>query len=231
MIQFSDKSPTIRPYPRLFFLDLIDEKRLKNFKFKKDAISEKRNTEKEEIERKPSPEMELTESKNFVVCVRPMCEHEESWHFSDLLVLYPKILSNNCAYFLRIMTILRNGSYSNEFGVLFTEQGKKLYNEIKEKVIGDSTEIADSYNSLRNFFITKFEEDDFYFIDQNSNQNYFGLKKCELKNGKILWLCAEHAEKCGGKIITDQKNSTRNQYEQEKNQLILQLDQVEINIF
>ncbi|RNA31785.1 putative serine threonine- kinase pats1 [Brachionus plicatilis] len=234
LIQFSEKNPTIRSYPRLFFLDLVDQKRFEKFKYKRNANEKNEkneNEEEENEERRSSSELEFSEPKNFVICIRPMCEHEECWHFSNFLVLYPKILTPNCTYLLRMMTILRNGSYSNEFGILFTEQGKKLFDEIKEKVSGDSTEISDSYSSLRNYFIDKYEEEDFYFVEQNSNENFFSLNKCELKNGKILWLCPEHAEKSGGKIISDQKSSLQNQFEQEKSKLILELDQVEIDIF
>lgn len=232
LIQFSDNIATIRSYPRLFFLDLIDEKRFKRFRYKKNS-NKTNDNEKEDIEDRPSSDLEIHESRNFALCLRPMCEHDECWHFSEVLVLYPKILSADCVYLLRLMTILKNGNYSNQFGVLFTEQGKKIFDEIKEKAAEDSTDICDSYNNFRNYFIKKYEEEDFYSLESDSdlNNNFFALNKCELKNGKILWLCPDHSKKSGGKVILDQKQFYSRFNEQEKNKLIVQLDQVEIDIF
>ncbi|RNA44035.1 serine threonine- kinase pats1 [Brachionus plicatilis] len=45
LIQFSEKNPTIRSYPRLFFLDLIDQKRFEKFKYKKIQMKKMRKTE------------------------------------------------------------------------------------------------------------------------------------------------------------------------------------------
>lgn len=229
LIQLSERAATIRSYPRLFFIDLIHEDKFKIFKHKQ--FLETAEIDKDDQKQKSSTDFEeSSDSKKFFLCLRPMCEHDECWHYSDIFVLYPTILSSNCLYLHRMISILNNGNYSSEFGFLFSEKGQSLLNEIKEKAELESTNISDSYNSFRNFFIDKYEKNDFYYrYETNPRENFSGLNKYELKSGKILWLCPFHAQILSGKLISDHKVSINNQ-SHEKNKFFQYLNQVNINL-
>ncbi|CAF0705574.1 unnamed protein product, partial [Brachionus calyciflorus] len=243
LINFSDKVPTIRPYPRLFCMDLVDEEiieklikmRITNLAIDKgEKIREEKSID-ENIETKVTiePSEDIKSIKNLITCIRPMCEHDESWHFSDSFVILPNLTNSFCPYLIRIMTILKNGNLSNELAFFMTESGSKLMSEMEDKSNNEPTEMTQSYNSLRNYFISEYENGRFYSNSdtQTPSTNLFNLNKCELKNGKILWLCKKHAEQTNAKILSDQKNSGQNQLEQEKNKLIEELEKVKIDIF
>lgn len=173
-------------------------------------------------------------SSKLIPCIRPMCEHEELWHFSDCIVILPELFSSYCLFLVRIISILRNGNSSNELGVFLTDAGNKLLNDMEEKSLGESLDLGESYNSFRNFFINEYENDRYFslsWLSENTTSKPLGLENCELRNGKILWLCKKHIEQTDAEILTDQDNFTSNQIEQEKNNLIEELDQVKMNIY
>ncbi|RNA40888.1 serine threonine- kinase pats1 [Brachionus plicatilis] len=232
LIQFSSLVSTARSYPRLFCIDFIDEDKISKLKFIKNFRSVSIGAEKIDSEKPEISEDNVLNSK-LIPCIRPMCEHEESWHFSDCVVILPELLSIFCPFLVRLITILKNGSSSNELGVFLTDQGNKLFSEM-EKSINESIDLSDSYNSFRNVFISEFEKDRFYslsWLSGNWNNKPLGLENCELRNAKVLWLCNKHSEQTDAEILSDQDNFTTNPIEQEKNSLIKELEKIEMNIY
>lgn len=176
---------------------------------------------------------ENIDNSKLIPCIRPMCEHEESWHFSDCVVILPELLNIYCTYLIRLITILKNGSTSNELGVFLTDQGNKLLSEM-EKSIDQSIDLFDSYNSFRNVFINEFESDKYYslsWFSENWDDKPLGLENCELRNAKILWLCKKHCEQTDAEILSDQDNFTCDSIEKDRNILIEELDNIEIDIY
>lgn len=235
LIQFTSQESATRLYPRLLCIDFIDEEKISKLKLIRRLRKLAATVEPEDMifERAESIEENNLSSK-LIPCIRPMCEHEESWHFSDCIVILPELLSSYCPFLVRIISILRNGSSSNELGVFLTEQGNKLFNDMEEKSLGESLDIADSYNNFREFFINEFENDRYFslsWLSGNSTTKALGLENCELRNGKILWLCKNHIEQTDAEILSDQENFSSNQKEQEKNNLIEELEEVNLNIY
>lgn len=231
LIQFSSLISTTRSYPRLFCIDFLNEEKISKLKFIKNLKKMTSAFGAEKIYTEINEE-NIINSK-LVPCVRPMCEHEESWHFSDCFVILPELLNIYCPYLIRLITILKNGSSSNELGVFLTEQGNKLLSEM-EKSMDESIDLFDSYNSFRNIFINEFESDRFYslsWLSDNWNDKPLGLENCELRNAKILWLCKKHCEETDAEILSDQDNFTTDSIEKEKNFLIEELDNIDLNIY
>ncbi|RNA34024.1 serine threonine- kinase pats1 [Brachionus plicatilis] len=229
LIQISNQVSTSRLYPRLLCIDFIDEEKISKLKFIKRLRNVAATVEPEDMNYARAESLEENSaSSKLIPCIRPMCEHEESWHFSDCIVILPELLSSYCPFLVRIISILRNGSSSNELGVFLSEQGNNLFNDMKEKSQGESLDMGDSYHSFRSFFISEFENDGYYslsWLGGNSISNPLGLENCELRNGKILWMCKKHIEETDAEILSDQDNFTSNQIEQEKNNLIEELDE------
>lgn len=235
LIQFSNQASTSQFYPRLLCIDFIDEEKILKLKYIKRLRNTTATLEPEDMvfERAESVEESISPSK-LIPCIRPMCEHEELWHFSDCIVILPELLSSYCLFLVRIISILRNGNSSNELGVFLTEAGNKLLSDMEEKSLSESLDLGESYHSFRNFFINEFENDRYFslsWLSGNTSSKPLGLENCELRNGKILWLCKKHIEQTDAEILTDQDIITSNQIEQEKNNLIEELDEVNMNIY
>lgn len=137
-----------------------------------------------------------------------MCESEDGWHLSSALVPLKEIPLQYCSFLSRIMNILKNGSISNSMNIFSSSQGAKLISEIESKSSSGEKELADSYITLRNFFVEAIDNDQCYTLESfnkngNEEMNEMGLTRCELKNRKVLWLCDDHVEKMDVKILSD----------------------------
>ena len=200
--QFSEKMSTIKANPVLYCIDLVDRQLIN--KERSGKISNDENT------------VEL------VPCLKPMCEYEEGWHLSETFTVLPELNTSFCLYLARIMSLLKNGSVSTTMQVFLCEQGKKLLDDI-EKVNSNSTsaDIKESYISVRKHFVNEREEKNLKL----------DLKRCELKNGKIMWLCKEHAQITNSKIINDSLATiVSNKSEQSQIKFLEDIQQVKIEL-
>lgn len=139
-----------------------------------------------------------------------MCEAEDGWHLSPAFVPLKEIPRQFCTYLSRIMNILKNGSISNSMNIFSSSQGSKVIAEIESKSSTDENQVAESYLTLRNFFIEEIDNDNCYTLEAfNSTKadseelNELGLTRCELKNRKVLWLCDDHISKMDVKVLSD----------------------------
>ena len=109
---------------------------------------------------------------------------------------------NFCAYLTRVMNLIKNGSLSTTMQIYLCEQGQKLLDEIEKNALSSSNniEIKESYISLRKHYVNEVQAAS---ASSSSSKSKTDLNRCELKNGKIVWLCKKHADATSSKIITD----------------------------
>ena len=119
-----------------------------------------------------------------------MCEYEEGWHMAESHIKLADMNINFCAYLTRVMSLIKNGSLSTTLQIFLCEQGQKLLDEIEKNANSSNIEIRESYMALRKHFV-------------NEHTKSTDLNRCELKNGKTMWLCEKHATLTNAKIITD----------------------------
>ena len=138
-----------------------------------------------------------------------MCEAEEGWHLSSSFILPTEVSVQFATYFSRIMNILKNGPISNQMNIFSTDQGLALIKDINAKASKNDKDVPEAYLSIRSSFIEELEADRVYSLDDfGSNQSEtdysrLSLKRCELKNHKILWICKKHAEQLNVKVLSD----------------------------
>lgn len=225
----------------------------------KEKINERPQTAKDEVDseadtgRKTETPTEAPIQVEYLKCLRPMCEFEEGWHLCDSFVLLPELNSLYCIYLARIMNIIRNGNLSNELQIFSANQGIKLIEDIESKATASNTEddtndINESYASLRKFFITECENKNLKSLhtilkfskDNTNNKNRaeqssvsIGLERCELKNGKVLWLCKKHLEQSNARVLTDSKTQNTNAlagFDQNKNKMLDLIEEIKIEL-
>lgn len=242
LIQISDKQSTIKSYPRLFCIDLIHESKVEECRrLKNQILKQKKAQDKEETgeDIKDSLKKEVSElieenttTSKMVPCVRILCEHEESWHLSETFVLLTEMSSIFSPYLARIMTIIKSGSGSSELMVFLSDKGRGLLEELEFSAKNETIDLAESYTSLRNYVISEIEKDNFYLINNKPKTKGYELDllNCELKNGKIVWLCKNHTEKLNAKVISDQKASAGHQFDQTKNKMLQDIETINIEI-
>lgn len=175
-------------------------------------ITKEETQEEKQKQATPRPvETETRSSDEYVACIRPICEHDEGWHVAESFTALPsKSVDPYAAYLARVMTIVKTGSMANEMRIFFSEQGRRLLGEIENKAISEEAErrdMTDSYTSLRAFFASELESKRVFSIAAtDSSQSLIDLNRleldlCELKNGKLLWLCPRHVEKTNATVI------------------------------
>ncbi|RNA26409.1 putative serine threonine- kinase pats1, partial [Brachionus plicatilis] len=173
-------------YPLLFCIDFIDPTKLIN-------VSEDIKKENKMIYRWSQDDQEI----ELCTCIRPLCEHEEGWHLSDWVAIVPELLPQYCGYLLRVMNIIKNGPLSNEMQIFQLDLGHKLLADI-EKKSSLATNINESYVSLRKFYAEQFDGNRAFSLSADVGDD---LTKCELKSGKVLWLCGDHLASTNAKVI------------------------------
>jgi hypothetical protein len=125
-----------------------------------------------------------------------------------------------CSYLARIMNILKNGNLSNELKVFVTDYGQNMLKEIESKSLNEEKDVIESYLSLRNFFITELDSENIFSETDSNNKTLTKLERCELKNGKIYWLCDEHIKMKNARILTDSVKAAEVSYDQTKYQML-----------
>ena len=91
--------------------------------------------------------------------------------------------------------------------------------------------------NLRRNFIDEFENGSIWSNNLNLNKddnvyNRLELARCELKNGKILWLCSDHVKQSDGNILSNALvDSSFGIPEQAYSQLLVELDKVKLDVY
>ena len=203
LIQFSDKMNTIKAYPRLIFIDLIENDLIESIQRKTDYLNNNnKNNDSETI------------NEQLVPCLKLMCEYEEGWHPVSAFFGHTQtnLLTTNSyyGYLSRIMNILKYGNnLTNELSVFMSKQGIQIINEIETKPC--ECDLLESYIGLRKILINDFDSGNVCAMtnnnlnDNDNNHVYIrtGLERCELKNGKILWLCKNHVMQTQASVISN----------------------------
>lgn len=165
----------------------------------------------------------------WLTCLRPMCEHEEGWHLCDSFLILPELMPSFCSYLTRIMKIIQNGTLLNEMQIFLVDQGYKLLSEINSKAVSDENEFIESYTSMLKYFHSELEKDNVRSFKKSDQENSIPLQRCELKNGKNLWLCQKHIEQTNARVVTDSKatgTSTFAAFDQSTNKMLEDLENV-----
>jgi hypothetical protein len=175
---------TNMPFPRLFCLDLVPKSKLLN---ENNTIENDR------------PEL--------VECVRTMCEHDEGWHVSETFFTLEtnEAKTSLSSYFARIMSIIKNSPLRNELLIFQKEAGKNFLAEMESKAKMRDNDLASSYKLLREMYINEYQSGKISNVTQSADNyevNDMDLKRCELKNGKILWLCEKHIKETNGRELS-----------------------------
>lgn len=161
-----------------------------------------------------------------------MCEYEEGWHLAECFLPITE-LSIYSAYLARVMNIIKNGNQSSELKIFFSDEGNKLMGEIDSKAVNEKIELVESYTSLRAFFISQLEKKQVFSLIANTKDfNKMDLELCEMKNGKVLWLCQKHIEKTNATVIKDTRgtNVINNDLSQNKMLEFIQLEDIGVTV-
>jgi hypothetical protein len=242
LTQYCEKMATSSQYPRLFILDLIDLDRAVDSDREDTDLNLNQTQQKMKV---PAGEDEVQLS----LCLKPMCENDEGWHLSDNYTLLDSNEFSNSLYspyLARLLNIIKNGStIASQSQLFLTQQGQKLMHEIEQKAISmiDTDAVMNSYISLRKKFIQECEHETVRTMSSSqqnaatirttdNGDNQLDLHRCELKNGKILWLCKKHIETSNARIIADDQfvGGTNTQMEQLVHKMLQDIDSIEINL-
>ena len=158
----------------------------------------------------------LTTTRNYTPCLRVMCEHDEGWHLSESSVsLDGQVPASFCSYLCRLMNILRHGEVASQMIIFALPDGQRVLDQVEERASLDESDIADSYVALRQHFINEWSKkalaanastsDADAAASASSGEQRVDLKRCELKNGKVLFLCDKHAKATKARVITNAK--------------------------
>ncbi len=202
---FCEEMPSSQSHPRLFCIDLVEKAK---GNVKKTLL--RKNTLNESVD---NPSFRpLSASKDSIqsmdVCLRPMCEHEEGWHLSENYVLFTELTSKSGPYLARMMNILKNGSLANQLLVFQTEQGQKLMSDFEQSQ--GNVSLDESYRELRTTYIKKYENRTKVVNESGEvleDSGKLDLKRCEMKNGKIMWLCKQHISATYARELADSQVS------------------------
>jgi hypothetical protein len=249
IIQFNERSVASRPFPRLLCIDLIEKNQLKKIETNsKISLDSKLNSKWKKIKQN----LDLKNASRFqklvfrviednsvdelIPTIKPICEHEEGWHLADSLVTLNDLPTSFCPYLARMMSILKSGNLSTELKIFLSEQGNRLLAEVNAKAISVKNEldIHESYTTLRKYFINEIESNRLITPGQPSassqTNNNLCLERCELKNGKILWLCKNHVEQTGARVLNDEEESNSNAFEQNDNKMLEYINNVKLDV-
>lgn len=243
LVKYCSKMQFSREHPRLFCIDLITQSKVDEIRKTMSGVScdspalHKPNARRWSIIQMMNPnEIQEPENSNadLLACIRVMCEHENEWHPSHALVVLPEpVASEYSAYLARVMNILKNSSLASELNVLITESGVKLINDLENKAVMENcdreTELTASYTALRRFYVESYEKKQVLSTTRCDLVDG-GLKRCELKNGKILWLCNKHIEETNAKVLTDNINTNLVSDADLNSEMLQNLNQIEIEI-
>ena len=248
LAKFCETQILPKKYPKLFCIDLVERQKIDAMNKLKQANANKSSIDPTTVSNLPI-EVSLDAGANqlgepaeqqqqnddaakleLVPCLRPMCEYEEGWHLARSFVLFNELNPSWCSYLHRVMNILRNDSLLNELKLFVTDHGQRLLKEIESKSLNEERDVIESYLSLRTYFIEQLEADSIYSLDlleQNKASEYATtLQRCELKNGKIYWLCNDHIALKNAKILTDSVKAVEVNYDQAGYQMLDEIEKV-----
>lgn len=210
---------TNKAYPRLFYIDLIDaDKVVNNSMTNLRQISSPtpsasgRDSRASIKSAKTRTASNKTEQDKLHKCLKPMCENEEGWHPVSSYIPVDNLDPNFHSYLARMMHILKYSHFSTELNVFLMDQGIDLLAEIdsylndnqtEPKSLNNEKELSQSYVSIRNYFIAQTENHNLVNTSTAFGEMTLGLQRCELKNGKMLWLCKRHIESNSARILND----------------------------
>ena len=241
-----------REHPRLLCIDLINAQRAEEL-MKFSGINRKKLGRKWSIairvnpnivdDSKPSAanktaksseenEEQSSQSNDQLACIRVMCEHENEWHLSNTLAILPEpIATEYSAYLARIMRILKSGSLANDMQIFACEAGAKLLADIEAKAVIDSgdgdAKLAASYTALRKFYIESYEAGKVACAWGRVDDD---LSRCEMKNGKILWLCKRHVAETNARVLNNDNKANQHLEVDLNSEMLNDLDQIEIEL-
>ena len=175
-----------------------------------------------------SDQNEAMSNNELVPCIRTLCEAEDGWHLSTTIVPIKEI-SSFCSYLSRIMRILKNGNISNQMNIFSTDQGSKLIKEIEDKSLSDEKDVCLSYFSLRNHFLS-FLSNSFEQENEVKQTEFLELKRCELKNHKIVWLCDRHITSLNPTILKDSGKNLKSGNDDEY-KLLDEMESLDLNLY
>lgn len=189
---------------------------------------------------------------NLKPCIRVLCEHEEGWHLAPSCILIDDIKKSYMSYLGRLVKILNDDILASELTLFSCESGKMLMSDLSD---GGPAEFEDSYKSLKEDYIREVEENRVIILEAlNSNEpinssfqsktsgsnvdlreskklNRIGLRRCELKTGRILWLCSNHIDKMSARILNDDFDSQQvEQDDQYRTKMLEDVDSINISL-
>ncbi len=166
------------------------------------------------------------------LCLKALCEHESGWHVcANSLEYEPQlnIPNNHLPYLQRIMTLVKHSEMSLEIiqknkldDFLNYIEDKLPNNEVDQNELSvfsstlsspmidpDTVNFKDSYNSLKAYVINKLAQLKFEPNEESGNNinriNLFGLNRCILPSGKVVWLCDEHSQDQHVQVLSKQE--------------------------
>ncbi|XP_059152537.1 uncharacterized protein LOC131938499 [Physella acuta] len=159
-------------YPRLILIDLKVKDDVK--KIGKGHHSELRHPDK-------------TGEKSDKLCLKVLCEHEMGWHEMQEEINFPPLegaelddyLKRIAPYVARVLALLKHSKIN--MPILTTPEGERLSRKLQDLCSKTSSDFQNEYAVVLQ---TVLEED--------SERTCGGLKRCQMPNGKILWLCDKH---------------------------------------
>jgi len=230
VIKIAGKMQTVRHYPRLFCVDLIEKHKLQ-------ALQDINNNNKE----KPVSDNngnEISPSSTIVTelqpCIRALCEAEDGWHLSSTFVCLKEVKPQLCPYLARVMNILKSGNISNQLNVFSTEQGSQLIKDIENKSAANDVDVSESFIQLRQLFIDEFESGNALSFEmfKGGQAKKMSLERCEMKNHKILWLCKAHVDLLGPKVLNESdKDTSDTALNQANNMILKELESIDMTEF
>ena len=228
---YCDSMVTNRPYPRLFCIDFVDRQKLRFFdkaSYKKSAedsnyrpSSGKRETSQQEENSSKEENIGSNSVNEMSQCIRPICEFEEGWHLSDTfvhLLNQHRVESKFNAYLARVLNIIKSGNLANELFIFQTEHGQKLLKKIESSMAASlnqsgsdssaASSLEYSYKELRAYYIKELEQGRVYSSLEKEQKTILDLKRCEMKNGKTVWLCQKHLEMTSARELSENVKNT-----------------------
>lgn len=249
---FSEAMTLKRQCPRLFCLDLVEKTKLVELVKVKKAIMRNKYTSADNTDPNiPStiPDdivdaSSVGRNKSLSFCVRPLCEHEEGWHASETFFVINSP-DSFASYLARIMNILKSGNtIASDLPVYQTESGQLVLEDLEKLMSKASMENADSghnnqqlleaaYKNLRTVYSKEMAMDRI-FANSNSIHSAIelnmDLKRCELKNGKQLWLCKKHFEETQAKELFDNESGSDLSESRINKKFIEDIDNIQIDL-
>ena len=172
---------------------------------------------------------------NLITCMRPMCEFDEGWHIlpNSYILSNESLLPKYYSYLVRVMNIIKNGNLSNQLQIFLNQKGIEMLEDLEKKLIqmndSEETIFNESYLSFLKHFTSQLDAEKKI---NESNHEVMGLKRCEMKNGKVIWMCNQHIEMTNPKILEfNIKNEAgTNLNEQLAVQMLHDIEEIKIDI-